>query len=150
MNKPSILLFITMFFVSCNGSKPTSLGVYMDGLYPCRSGGKCVSSAHPAEEKDNYIEGINVEGDYVVAIEKILKIVRKNSAFNLVTLNPTYLQYEHVSGLFSTIRDVEFFYSPEKKIIHLRAESRGQLPDMNECRKILYEIKLKYYKKDVK
>jgi uncharacterized protein (DUF1499 family) len=144
-----IHLFCLGFLLGCNGEKAKELGVFQDGLNVCPPSSKCVSSSHPKDQAEYSIDALQVEGDYINAIEKLLKITRKNPQFKLSTLNPTYLQYEHTSGLFNTIRDVEFFYTPAQNVIHIRAQSRSHLPDFGGCRNVLEDIKFKYFQNDV-
>ncbi len=148
MNK--IVFFLSLLLLAaCNGERPEHLGVFQDGVYPCPLKKKCVSSTQNAEDKDHFIHAMAVEGDYSLAFQKIQKIAAKKAEFKLQTLHPNFLQFEHTSGMFSIIHDVEFFYSQAQNVIHIRAQSRGKIPDFGKSRAILEEIKFKYFQNDV-
>ena len=102
-------------------------------LTPCPSSPNCVSSL--SEDRRHAIEPLQYTGSRDEARERLVGILDKQAAAR-VTINETdYIHAEFHSQIFRFVDDVEFLFSDEEKIIHVKSASRIGYSDLGANRK---------------
>ena len=102
-------------------------------LSPCPSTPNCVSSL--SEDRKHSIEPLRYTGSMDDARRKILAILGKLKRVRLAQSETDYIHAEFRSMIFQFIDDVEFLFSDEEKIIHVRSASRVGYSDLGANRK---------------
>jgi uncharacterized protein (DUF1499 family) len=102
-------------------------------LTPCPSSPNCVSSL--SEDRKHAIEPLQYTGSRDEARNRLVGILDKQAAAR-VTINETdYIHAEFRSQIFRFVDDVEFLFSDEEKIIHVKSASRIGYSDLGANRK---------------
>lgn len=117
-------------------------------LAPCPSSPNCVSTM--AQEEKQWIAPISYQGERSQVLLKLKNIVSTIDRVKLVEETEDYLHYEFRSRIFRFVDDVEFFFPPEEKVIHMRSASRVGYSDFGVNRKRLVNIRKKFTDKTVK
>ncbi len=106
--------------------KPSGLGVKDGILSACPSSPNCVSSQ--ASVHSQKVNPIPFEGNPMRAKLELINILNKDSKASIVTETDDYMHVEYRAFVF--IDDVEFYFSKEESVIHLRSASRVGHMDM--------------------
>jgi uncharacterized protein (DUF1499 family) len=119
---PRTILFIlaTMFLggTLAMGDKPSSRSL----IPPCPDKPNCVSSL--AEDEDRRVAPLTYSGDLDRAREKILGILNGFEKVKIVVVEKDYIHAEFRSSLFRFVDDVQLYFPPDEKIVHVRSASR--------------------------
>ena len=107
-------------------TKPSHLGVKDGVLASCPSMPNCVSSQ--ASVSSQKIDPIPFVGSILSAKLELVNILKKDSKSSIITETENYLHVEYRAFIF--IDDVEFYFSKEESVIHLRSASRVGYSDM--------------------
>ncbi|MDA0748531.1 MAG: DUF1499 domain-containing protein [bacterium] len=117
--------------------RPDNLGLSGGTLAPCPDSPNCVSTqaereTHhmypwPYESKDN-------------AHQHLLNILKTLDRTTITQTTPDYIAVEFRSKLFGFIDDVEFYFEPDKNLLHFRSASRLGYSDMGVNRKRMETI----------
>lgn len=91
-------------------------------LSPCPDSPNCVSSqsADPAR----FIEPLRYTGDRADARQKLIDLLKDSNRTRLISVETDYIHAEFRSLIFNFVDDVEFYFSSEDRIIHVRSASR--------------------------
>jgi uncharacterized protein (DUF1499 family) len=91
-------------------------------LSHCPDSPNCVSSqsADPAR----FIEPLRYTGDRADARQKLLDLLKDSNRTRLISVETDYIHAEFRSLIFNFVDDVEFYFSSEDRIIHVRSASR--------------------------
>jgi uncharacterized protein (DUF1499 family) len=139
--KKLVLLFVLslVFFLSCSGSRPASLGVTQGRLAPCPDAPHCVSSQ--SEDESHRMEPLCYTTSQAEAQEKLLTILRSMKRTSIISIKDEYLHAECASAIFRYVDDVEFYFNDEQKLIHFRSSSRLGYDDMGVNRRRMKKIR---------
>ena len=144
-----MITMLIALLVGCNGAPPERVGMNGFYLHECPKGSACFSSTNAPDDKDHFIEPINVEEPGPIAIEKFLKIAKSQSTVKIIEEKPMYIRLEVTEGTFGGIKDVELLFSPETNNIQVRSYSRFRFPFGHNHESFIEGIKFRYFQQDI-
>ncbi len=106
----------------CAGSRPAHLGTLNSTLTPCPDKPNCVSSLAEKDEP-HYIAPLEAANQKAVRT-KLVKLLKDNPQAQLQVSSPTYLYAEFTSEWLGFVDDVEFLFSQQNGLVHVRSASR--------------------------
>lgn len=122
-----------------SGKRPTDLGVRDGRLKPVPSSPNAVSSQ--AEGGYHAIAPLEYRGSRESAFAALLGVVRATPRAQVVSQTADYLYVEYTSALMGYVDDVEFWFAPDRKVIHVRSASRLGHSDLGVNRKRVEDIR---------
>ena len=102
-------------------------------LTPCPSSPNCVSSL--SDDRKHAIEPLQYTGSRDEARNRLVDILDKQAAARVTINEADYIHAEFRSQIFRFVDDVEFLFSDEEKIIHVKSASRIGYSDLGANRK---------------
>ena len=102
-------------------------------IFPCPDKPNCVSSL--AGDKDRRVPPLTYSGDLDRARERILGILNGFERVKIVVAEKDYIHAEFRSSLFRFVDDLQLFFSPDEKIVHVKSASRTGYYDFGVNRK---------------
>lgn len=124
------------------GSKPDHIGIKDGKLSKCSTKPNCVCSQDSSE--GHQIDPIVFQGDLKSAHEKIVQILNQDGQAEIVDNRSDYIHAEFTSKLMRFVDDVEFYFSSDESLIHVRSASRVGHSDMGANRRRLEDIRSKF------
>jgi uncharacterized protein (DUF1499 family) len=100
---------------------------------PCPDSPNCVSSL--STEKAHFIEPLHYTGSLADARQKLIDILQNTKQVRLNKIETDYIHAEFRSLVFRFVDDVEFYFPPEKSIIHVKSASRSGYYDFGVNRR---------------
>lgn len=127
-----VVFTLTLFRLGANSrSMEVTLGHENGQLLNCPDSPNCVSSQAPVQDS-HYIDAIDdSDGSKWGRMEEVLKSMDGASQ---MSINGNYAYYTFKTKLIGFVDDIEFFYTPEQSVIHVRSASRVGEGDMNANR----------------
>ncbi|MGK7943993.1 MAG: DUF1499 domain-containing protein [Microcystaceae cyanobacterium] len=122
------------------GNPPTNLGLEDGHLSACPASPNCVLSQDPDES--HQIEPISYQGDSTTIQETLLKVLSVVPNTTVVDTQEDYIRAQSVSKIMGFTDDLEFYFVPNEKIIHIRSASRLGESDLGVNRRRLEQIRL--------
>ena len=116
-----------------SGKRPANLGVRNGNLKSPPSSPNAVSSQ--ASGGYHQIAPLAYKGSPEQAMKALKTIVEGTPNTRIVEIKPHYLYAEYTSALLGFVDDVEFYFAPGEKIIHVRSASRLGYRDFGVNRK---------------
>ena len=116
-----------------SGKRPANLGVRNGNLKSPPSSPNAVSSQ--ASGGYHQIAPLAYKGSPEQAMKALKTIVEGTPNTRIVEIKPDYLYAEYTSALLGFVDDVEFYFAPGEKIIHVRSASRLGYRDFGVNRK---------------
>ena len=104
-----------------------------DKFSPCPNSPNCVSTQ--STDKARFIEPLHYVGSLAVARQKIISILKNTKRMLLVKVETNYIHAEFRSLIFQFVDDAEFYFPPEKTIIHVKSASRKGYYDFGANRR---------------
>ena len=104
-----------------------------DKFPPCPNSPNCVSTQ--STDKARFIEPLHYVGSLAVARQKIISILKNTKRMLLVKVETNYIHAEFRSLIFQFVDDAEFYFPPEKTIIHVKSASRKGYYDFGANRR---------------
>jgi len=135
-----IIFLIFILLTSCAGTKPDSIGQFVD----CPDKPNCVSTK--SSTTSHKISPLTYMSSLQEAKNKLIKIVNMLPRSKIINNNESFLHVEFTSLVFRFVDDLEFYFN-EAGIIHFRSSSRIGHSDMGVNRDRVEEIRL-LFKKD--
>ena len=89
---------------------------------PCPNKPNCVSSQ--STDTARYVAPLQYAGSLSDARKKLIEVLKNTKRLILVKNEADYIQAEFRSLMFRFVDDVEFYFPPDEKIIHVRSASR--------------------------
>lgn len=120
--KQILLTMLCLGLVACAGSRPVQLGQVNTSLTPCPDKPNCVSSKVPKND-DHFIEPIPASKANE-SMKTLVEIINNTPRTEIIVNSDTYIYAEYTSKLMGFVDDVEFLYSQEESLIHVRSASR--------------------------
>ncbi|MBF0278471.1 MAG: DUF1499 domain-containing protein [SAR324 cluster bacterium] len=118
---------------SCSGKRPTNLGVSNGELQLCPGTPNCVVSQNADEF--HRIAPLNAN------IEQVKNLLETMDRVEIIEATDSYLYAEFTSKIFRFVDDVEFYFSAEEKVLHVRSASRLGKSDLGANRKRIEQIR---------
>lgn len=117
-----LLLSLSLWLISCAGSRPTDLGVSADRLSPCPSSPNCVCSDCDATKHQipPFILAEPAPQAWQAVREQLAALPRTR----IVSVSDNYLHAECRSAVFGFVDDLELHLRPEQGIIAIRSAAR--------------------------
>jgi uncharacterized protein (DUF1499 family) len=106
---------------------------------PCPDSPNCVSSQ--SADNAHFIEPLHYTADTADARQQLIDILENLKRVQLVKIEMDYIHAEFRSLIFRFVDDVEFYFSPEEKIIHLKSASRSGYYDFGTNRRRLERLR---------
>jgi uncharacterized protein (DUF1499 family) len=122
-----------------SGKRPAGLGVRNGNLKAPPSSPNAVSSQ--ATGGYHQIAPLAYNGPQEQAMKALKAIIESTPDTRIVEEKPDYLDAEYASALMGFVDDVEFYFPPTGKIIHVRSASRLGYSDLGVNRKRIEAIR---------
>jgi uncharacterized protein (DUF1499 family) len=91
-------------------------------ISPCPDSPNCVSSQ--SNDSAHFIEPLRYTGNLADARQKLIELLENSKHNRLISAETDYIHAEFRSLIFNFVDDVEFYFSSEDRIIHVRSASR--------------------------
>lgn len=121
------------------GTRPTDLGVKSGRLKPAPGSPNGVSSQ--AQGGYHAIAPLAYASTRERAMPALIRIVKETPRTHIVTQSRDYLYAEYTSALLGFVDDVEFWFDPDAKVIHVRSASRLGYSDFGVNRARIEDIR---------
>jgi uncharacterized protein (DUF1499 family) len=121
------------------GKRPTDLGVKEGRLKPVPGTPNAVSSQ--AASGYHAIAPLTYASTRERAMPALVQIVADSPRTRIVMQSEDYLHAEYTSALMGFVDDVEFWFEPRTKLIHVRSASRLGYSDFGVNRARIEEIR---------
>lgn len=130
------------------GDPPTDLGVHDGKLKPPSKTPNSVSSQaslYPDHPKRDYadIAPLPLKGEAEATLAHIAAIIEGMEGGKVIKKEPGYLYAQFTTRLMKYVDDVEFWFDPDAKVIHVRSASRLGSSDLGVNRKRIESIREK-------
>src|SRR4029453_3620614 len=124
-----------------SGKRPADLGVKNGRLKPPPSSPNTVSSQAP--DTNHAIAPLSYSGSAAGAMDALADIIKSTPRTRIVSRTNDYLYAEYESALMGFVDDVEFWFEPNAKVIHVRSASRLGYSDFGVNRARIEDIRRK-------
>ena len=126
-------LICVMTILSCNGKRPTHLGVTDAGMTPCPSSPNCVSSdaSDTAHRVEAFVLSASLDDSWRVILEEVADM----PGTTVVEENANYLHAQCASALFGFVDDLELHLRESANIVAIRSASRVGYSDLGANRR---------------
>ena len=124
-----------------SGRRPNDLGVKNGLLKPVPASPNAVSSQ--ATGGYHRIDPLRYKGTAEPAMAALKSIVESAPRTSIVEERADYLYAEFTSMLIGYVDDVEFYFPPDERVIHMRSASRLGYSDLGVNRKRIEDIRAK-------
>jgi uncharacterized protein (DUF1499 family) len=111
-------------------------------LSPCPDSPNCVSSQ--STDEAHLIEPLHYSGSLADARQKLTAILEDMKRVRLAKVETDYIHAEFRSSVFRFVDDVEFWFPPDKPIIHVKSASRKGYYDFGANRRRVERLRLKF------
>jgi uncharacterized protein (DUF1499 family) len=91
-------------------------------ISPCPDSPNCVSSQ--SNDSAHFIEPLRYTGNLADARQKLIELLENSKRTRLISVETDYIHAEFRSLIFNFVDDVEFYFSSEDQVIHVRSASR--------------------------
>ena len=131
------------------GTAPNNLGVHQRKLLPPAVSPNSISSQadlypdHP-QRQTAAIAPIAYTGDQAVAMEKLMQTLRATPGVKVINSQADYVYAQASTRLMKFTDDLEFWFDPEKSLIHLRSASRLGYSDFGANRARMEDIRTRF------
>jgi uncharacterized protein (DUF1499 family) len=128
-----------MGLFSCK--RPSDLGVKNGRLKPPPSSPNAVSSQ--VQDARHAIAPLSYSSSPERAMDALVRIVEATPRTHIISRTSDYVYAEYESALMGFVDDVEFWFEPNTKIIHVRSASRLGRSDFGVNRARIEDIRRK-------
>jgi uncharacterized protein (DUF1499 family) len=125
-----------------SGKRPDDLGVKNGRLKPPPSSPNAVSSQ--AQDARHAIAPLTYTGAPDLAMEVLVKIIEATPRAHIVSRTRNYIHAEYQTALLGFVDDVEFWFEPNTKTIHVRSASRLGYSDFGVNRARVEDIRRRF------
>ena len=106
---------------------------------PCPNKPNCVSSQ--GTETARYVAPLQYAGSLPDARQKLTEALKNTKRVILVKAEANYIHAEFRSRIFGFVDDVEFYFPPEERVIHVKSASRAGYYDFGVNRRRVERIR---------
>lgn len=124
-------LYLCILFSACHAA--AAAADKPNKVPPCPDSPNCVSSL--STDTAHFIEPFHYAGSLADARHKLINILRNAKRVRLTEIKMDYIHAEFRSLVFQFVDDVEFYFPPEKSIIHVKSASRSGYYDFGVNRR---------------
>lgn len=130
------------------GTPPTDLGVHDGRLKPPSKTPNSVSSQaslYPDHPQRDYaaIAPLPLKDEPEATLDRIAAIIQGMEGGKVIKREPGYLYAQFTTRLMKYVDDVEFWFDPDAKVIHVRSASRLGSSDLGVNRNRIESIREK-------
>lgn len=125
-----------------SGKRPDDLGVKNGRLKPPPSSPNAVSSQ--AQDAGHSIAPLTYNGTPERAMETLAKIIEATPRTRIVSRTQDYIYAEYATALMGFVDDVEFWFEPNTKTIHVRSASRLGYSDFGVNRARIEDMRRRF------
>ena len=100
---------------------------------PCPDSPNCVSSQ--SMDNAHYIEPLQYAGSLADTRQQLIDMLKNTKRVHLVKVETDYVHAEFRSRIFQFVDDVEFYFPPDKTIIHVKSASQSGYYDFGANRR---------------
>jgi uncharacterized protein (DUF1499 family) len=111
-------------------------------ISPCPDSPNCVSSQ--SNDSAHFIEPLRYTGNLADARQKLIELLENSKRTRLISVETDYIHAEFRSLIFNFVDDVEFYFSSEDRIIHVRSASRTGYYDFGVNRRRVERLRLTF------
>ena len=111
-------------------------------LSPCPNSPNCVNSQ--STDPARFIEPLCYTGDLADARQKLIDLLKDSKRTRLIRVETDYIHVEFRSLIFNFVDDVEFYFSSEDRIIHVRSASRTGYYDFGVNRRRVERLRARF------
>ena len=111
-------------------------------LSPCPDSPNCVSSQ--STDPARSIEPLRYTGNLAEARQKLIDLLKDSKRTRLIRVEADYIHAEFRSLIFKFVDDVEFDFSSEDRVIHVRSASRTGYYDFGANRRRVERLRAKF------
>jgi uncharacterized protein (DUF1499 family) len=126
-----------------SGKRPDGLGVKNGRLKPPPGSPNAVSSQ--AQDAGHAIAPLSYSGLPTRAMDALVEVIKSTPRTRIVSQTGDYVYAEYESALMGFVDDVEFWFDPDAKVIHVRSASRLGYSDFGVNRARIEDIRRKFY-----
>ena len=126
-------VLLILILMGCSGTRSANLGITDGKLQPCPETPNCVLSQNADESHRIAPLQTNIE-----AIKKLLTTMDR---VKIIKATDSYLYAEFTSKIIRFVDDVEFYFDPKEKILHVRSASRLGKSDFGVNRERIEQIR---------
>ena len=141
----SLLPFVLpMLLAACGSAPPENLGLGGGGLAPCPETPNCVSSIASQSDSVHYIAPFEYRDSHADSRLRLITLLKNPPGKESVTIVETdenYIRAEFRTSFLRFTDDVEFYFPPDEKIVHLRSASRVGRSDLGANRRRIEELR---------
>ena len=124
-------LYLCILFSACHAAAaPADKPIKVS---PCPDSPNCVSSL--STDTAHFIEPFDYAGSLADARQRLINILQNMERVRLTDIEMDYIHAEFRSLVFQFVDDVEFYFPPEKSIIHVKSASRSGYYDFGVNRR---------------
>jgi uncharacterized protein (DUF1499 family) len=134
-----VSIFILGLAMGCSAHSSDSKSGGEIPMAPCPESPNCVSSIH-ADDK-HFIEPLSYSETLESAYRKLTTIISSQPRTRIVARQANYIHAEFKSRVFGFVDDVEFYFSSDQPVIHVRSASRTGYSDFGVNRRHIEEIR---------
>lgn len=146
MRKLITLLSFCILLYGCGSMAKKQVGMNGDEFFPCPSSPNCVSSM--SEESNHFIQPIdyqNISAQHAKSI--LIELLNKEKRCKIVEKKEDYIHAEFRSNIFRFVDDIEFYFTLNEKLIHVKSASRSGYYDFGKNRERIEQISKAFNKK---
>lgn len=125
-----------------SGKQPADLGVKGGRLKPVPKSPNAVSSQ--AQDEAHAIAPLGVTTAQAQAMQRLAQVIQAMPRARIVTRTADYLHAEYASRLMGFVDDVEFWFDPSARVIHVRSASRVGYSDFGVNRARVEDIRRRF------
>ena len=115
-----------------------------DKFSSCPDSPNCVSTQ--STDQMHFIEPLHYTANIADARQKLIDILENSKRVQLAKIEMDYIHAQFRSLIFRFIDDVEFYFSPEEKIIHVKSASRSGYYDFGANRRRVERLRATFKK----
>lgn len=110
-------------------------------FHRCPQSPNCVSTMASIKDETHYVAPLSYTGTLEQAQERLAQIIQAMPRQHLIKKESRYWHYTFHSRVFRFVDNVEFYFPPRQKIIHMRSAAEMGYSDMGVNRARLEAIR---------
>ena len=131
------MVFVSVALGGCSSTAPDHLGIQQHALAPCPPSPNCVASQHPTSD-DQAVPALKWPHDHHPN-DALAQLV-DDTGGTVQKTDDNYVWATYTSSIFRFVDDVEFHYTADDGVIHIRSASRIGYSDLGANRRRVLEM----------
>ena len=133
------LFLILVYFVSCAGSVPDSIGIRNNKLAECPDSPNCVSSQ--SEKESHFMTSWKYKDSMDLVYNEMIEFFKKKNDVKIIETRKNYIWLTFTIPVMGFVDDVEFYFPENEKVIHFRSASRVGYSDLGVNKNRMNQLK---------